>query len=314
MTPLPTTYRKLIGSRFTRNFREAAQIVDEELRLPAKNEVLVRHLYAGVNASDINMTSGMYIAAQALPYDLGIETASEVVAVGAGVEHLAVGEPVLTFSLGGGYREYLTIDAGAVYPVPEATPETVALICSGLTASIGLEITGQMKSEEEVLVTAACGGTGHFAVGPVTSRRMRLRAAQGQASTSSRKTRRNNEAPSMRVYGGGPTPAPRLVRGVGAAPVGGGAGAARARAATLAREAYEELRPTRRAHDRQTAMREHATRKVPAKLLPPRRSAASLCRVFSRLVIFLDGIRREPGILAHGSLGRRACGGAALVL
>ena len=38
------------------------------------------------------------------------------------------------------------------------------LIVSGLTASISLEKVGEMKSGEKVLVTAAAGGTGQFAV------------------------------------------------------------------------------------------------------------------------------------------------------
>ena len=49
---LPRTYRKLVGTQFTRRFREAAQIIEEELRPPSENEVLVRNVYAGVNASD----------------------------------------------------------------------------------------------------------------------------------------------------------------------------------------------------------------------------------------------------------------------
>jgi len=48
--------------------------------------------------------------------------------------------------------------------VPEATPEVLALVLSGTTASIGLSVTGEMKSGESVLVTAAAGGTGQFAV------------------------------------------------------------------------------------------------------------------------------------------------------
>jgi NADPH-dependent curcumin reductase CurA len=38
------------------------------------------------------------------------------------------------------------------------------MLTSGLTALIALEKAGQMKSGETVLVTAAAGGTGQFAV------------------------------------------------------------------------------------------------------------------------------------------------------
>ena len=49
-------------------------------------------------------------------------------------------------------------------PVPDASPEMVSLFVSGLTASIALSVTGQMTTGETVLVTAAAGGTGQYAV------------------------------------------------------------------------------------------------------------------------------------------------------
>lgn len=161
---LPKTYRKLVATKFTRNFREAAQVVEEELRPPAAKEVVIRNRFAGVNASDINITSGKYFYTKEPPIDLGIESAGEVVSVGKDVTQFKVGDSVLTFVIGGGYREYLITDESNVYPVPQIQPEMLALICSGLPASIGLNVTGQLKSGETVLVTAAAGGTGQFAV------------------------------------------------------------------------------------------------------------------------------------------------------
>jgi len=48
--------------------------------------------------------------------------------------------------------------------VPRPDPEVVGMLTSGLTASIALEKSGQMESGKVVLVTAAAGGTGQFAV------------------------------------------------------------------------------------------------------------------------------------------------------
>jgi NADPH:quinone reductase-like Zn-dependent oxidoreductase len=52
--------------------------------------VLVRRAYAGINASDINYTSGRYHSSKAeaerqLPFDAGFETVGVVAAVGEGV-------------------------------------------------------------------------------------------------------------------------------------------------------------------------------------------------------------------------------------
>jgi len=48
--------------------------------------------------------------------------------------------------------------------VARPDPEVVAMLTSGLTASIALDKAGQMESGKAVLVTAAAGGTGQFAV------------------------------------------------------------------------------------------------------------------------------------------------------
>ncbi len=45
-----------------------------------------------------------------------------------------------------------------------ATPEAVALTLSAVTASCALDVTADITAGETVLVTAAAGGTGHFAV------------------------------------------------------------------------------------------------------------------------------------------------------
>lgn len=45
-----------------------------------------------------------------------------------------------------------------------ATPESAAATISGLTACAALRATARVQADEVVLVTAAAGGTGHFAV------------------------------------------------------------------------------------------------------------------------------------------------------
>ncbi len=156
------TYRKLIAARHSTNFREATEIVDVQRRDPAPNEILVRNLYTGVNASDYMMAAGMYISPTPVPFDLGGEAAGEIVAVGSDVHNFKVGDHVLT--LGGGYGEYNYQRAAYAMPIPKARPEIVSLGVGGLTAIMALELVGEMKSDETVLVTAAAGGTGHYAV------------------------------------------------------------------------------------------------------------------------------------------------------
>lgn len=161
---LPKTYRKLVAQQFSKDFRQAAQIVEAPLTAPADDELIIRNIYAGVNATDVNISAGLYTPGAQPPIDLGAEAVGEVIAVGAKVTNFHVGSFALTFSTGGGYREYYPVKERFAVPIPQATPEIMSLMLSGVTAAIGLYVTGEMKSDETVLVTAAAGGTGQFAV------------------------------------------------------------------------------------------------------------------------------------------------------
>lgn len=161
---MPDTYKKLVATTFSSDFQEAAEVVTEDIPSPASNEVLIKNRYAAVNATDVNITAGRYEPDAELPLDLGVEAAGTVVEVGADVSHLEEGDSVITSTLGGGYREYNVVRAGNAIKVPTASPEALSIVVSGLTASIGLEEVGDMSHDETVLVTAAAGGTGHYAV------------------------------------------------------------------------------------------------------------------------------------------------------
>lgn len=47
-----------------------------------------------------------------------------------------------------------------VIPVPELKPQYLGCLVSGLTASMALDLVGEIKQGETVLITAAAGGTG----------------------------------------------------------------------------------------------------------------------------------------------------------
>ncbi|KAL0803864.1 PREDICTED: zinc-binding alcohol dehydrogenase domain-containing protein 2-like [Brassica oleracea var. oleracea] len=163
---LPQSFEKIIVHTLSHNFRNATRNVRTPLRLPiGPHQVLLKIIYAGVNASDVNFSSGRYFSGGSpkLPFDAGFEGVGLIAAVGESVKNLQVGTPaaVMTF---GAYAEYMIVSSKHVLPVPRPDPEVVAMLTSGLTALTALEKAGQMKSGETVLVTAAAGGTGQFAV------------------------------------------------------------------------------------------------------------------------------------------------------
>eukprot|EP00271_Cylindrocystis_brebissonii_P011675 TRINITY_DN29580_c0_g1_i1.p1 TRINITY_DN29580_c0_g1~~TRINITY_DN29580_c0_g1_i1.p1 ORF type:complete len:659 (-),score=121.71 TRINITY_DN29580_c0_g1_i1:431-2407(-) len=167
---LPTVLRKMVVHTLSTDFRSATKIVTIPLKppMPPRGSVLIKYLYVGVNASDVNFSAGRYFgsaeaASRQLPFDAGFEGVGVVVAVGEAVKGLRPGRSVATLSYGA-FSDFAVIDAKLVIPVEAATPQMVALLTSGLTASIALEKAGRMGSGETVLVTAAAGGTGQFAV------------------------------------------------------------------------------------------------------------------------------------------------------
>nr|GEW72580.1 ARP protein [Tanacetum cinerariifolium] len=155
---IPQSIEKVIVHTLSHNFRSATSIVRAPLKLPIKpGHVLLKIIYAGVNASDVNFSSGSYFSgskeeiSSRLPFDAGFEGVGLVAAVGDGVKNLKVGTPA-------------AVPAKHILPVARPDPEVVAMLTSGLTASIALEKSAQMESGKTVLVTAAAGGTGQFAV------------------------------------------------------------------------------------------------------------------------------------------------------
>ena len=179
-SPVPDASRRVVVHRLTSDFAAATRIVSAPTPAPKRGEVLIERRWTGVNASDVNFTAGRYFggakkAAALLPFDAGFESVGVVAALGPGVAdahpELAPGQPVATTTYGG-FSEYAVAPAKLVVPVPEASPAAVALLTSGLTASIAMEQLGGVSAWSQsapekrrtVLVTAAAGGTGQIAV------------------------------------------------------------------------------------------------------------------------------------------------------
>lgn len=67
------TYRGIKVFKLSANFDEATKIVDIPLKEPSADEVLIKNIYVGINATDLNVTAGRYFAHDPVPYPIGIE-------------------------------------------------------------------------------------------------------------------------------------------------------------------------------------------------------------------------------------------------
>ncbi|KAI7883540.1 NAD(P)-binding protein, partial [Lichtheimia hyalospora FSU 10163] len=163
----PSTFKKYQAIEIGNDFRKVTRLVTVNYQdLVAKlkpHQVIVKTLHFGINASDVNFTNGKYIPGIKPPFDVGFEALGQIVAVGNKVTKDKIGSYVLVAQYGA-FAEYLIASPRALAPVPNARPELLALQTSGLTSSLALEQTGRMTSGETVLVTAAAGGAGQFAV------------------------------------------------------------------------------------------------------------------------------------------------------
>ena len=67
------TFKKLSVVEKTPDFRKAVRVVEVPLVPPQDNQVLVKNIYAGVNATDLNSTAARYFSDGKLPFDIGLE-------------------------------------------------------------------------------------------------------------------------------------------------------------------------------------------------------------------------------------------------
>ncbi|EAW37888.1 zinc-binding dehydrogenase [Lyngbya sp. PCC 8106] len=162
----PQTYKKLVATQVSSDFKSAIKIITLPLRELTNDEIIIQNKFAGVNAGfDTLLSQGKIPYFKPTPpFELGVEAVGEVVAVGKNITTFKIGDTVATTVRGGGYSEYQVIDANLAIKVPQATPEILTLIPTGISALVALEQVGEMTNQETILVTAAAGGTGHIAV------------------------------------------------------------------------------------------------------------------------------------------------------
>ena len=168
LTAPGTSYRALVANRVGDQFRDVAAIAEVPMLELAEDEVLVKVVYAGVNGGcETFRARGEFAFSgnqESEAFALGAEGVGVVAAVGDAVssDSIAVGDAVCF--VGSGFAEYTKAKAAMVWKVPEPTAAMAALRISALTACAMMEITGKVQPGETVLVTAAAGGAGHFAV------------------------------------------------------------------------------------------------------------------------------------------------------
>ena len=171
-TDVPDTMSALVQHRYGEVAADVLKLERVPVPRPGRGEVLVRVRAAGVDRGVWHLMAGLPLAVrpafglrrprQPVP---GLDLAGTVLAVGEGVEALAVGDEVLGIGTGT-FAQYAVAPAAKLVARPGFVPveQAAALSISGLTALQAVRDRARVVAGERVLVLGASGGVGTYVV------------------------------------------------------------------------------------------------------------------------------------------------------
>ncbi|MBE9080311.1 SDR family NAD(P)-dependent oxidoreductase, partial [Romeria aff. gracilis LEGE 07310] len=131
-------------------------------RFPGPPEVEIQVQAAGLNFRDVLNALNRYPGE---PGPLGLECAGRIVAVGAAVRDLSLGDEVIAIAPAS-LSQYVTVPAALVIPRPGrlSPAEAATLPVTFLTAHYALRQLAQIQPGDRVLIHSAAGGVGQAAI------------------------------------------------------------------------------------------------------------------------------------------------------
>lgn len=144
---------------------DVLQVQDVPVPEFGPTQLLVEVAASGVNFIDVYRRQGVYPTHP--PFVLGMECAGRVLAIGAEVDGVSVGDVVATAEAGNGTHAALAVlEAATAVPVPASVAPDIAAgaMLQGITAHYLTNSTFPVQPGNEVLVHAAAGGVGQLLV------------------------------------------------------------------------------------------------------------------------------------------------------
>jgi putative PIG3 family NAD(P)H quinone oxidoreductase len=129
-------------------------------------EVVLEVAATAVNRADLLQRQGFYPPPPGASEILGLECSGTVAEVGAGVEHLRVGDEVCALLSGGGYAEKVAVPAGQCMPVPRGVDVVTAAALPEVTCTVWSNVAeaGGLRRGESFLVHGGASGIGTMAL------------------------------------------------------------------------------------------------------------------------------------------------------
>jgi NADPH2:quinone reductase len=149
----------------------------------AAGEVLIGVAAAGVNRPDVAQRRGMYPPPPGASDIPGLEVAGTVVAIGARVTGLAVGDRICALVTGGGYAEFCVAPEEQCLPVPRGLSlvEAASLPENYFTVWSNVFDRGRLARGESLLVQGGSSGIGVCAIQLAHALGSRVFATAGSA-------------------------------------------------------------------------------------------------------------------------------------
>ncbi len=164
MTDIPATMTAIAISEH--GGPEVLKPEERPVPKPGPGQILIEVEAAGVNRPDVAQRLGRYPpppGASDLP---GLEVAGTVAAAGEGVTRWKQGDKVCALCHGGGYAEYVVVNAGHALPVPQgfSMVEAAGIPETFFTVWVNGFMTAGLKKDEWLLVHGGSSGIGTTAI------------------------------------------------------------------------------------------------------------------------------------------------------
>src|SRR5271154_7377689 len=146
---------------------ESLKYVDiPEPAAPGPNQVLIGVEFSPLNPSDLLLAQGIYGVRPALPTVIGGEGVGRVLAVGAGVKNVKVGDRIVAPLSSFTWRERMVISASGLFALPTAAdPQQLSMLAiDPPTAALLLSEYVDLKPGEWVVQNAANSAVGRWVI------------------------------------------------------------------------------------------------------------------------------------------------------
>jgi NADPH2:quinone reductase len=153
-------HKRIIVTRY--GGPDALQVLEEDCPEPARGEVRVRVLAAGVSLPDLLAREGVHPETPRVPYTPGWDLVGTVDQLGEGVTGFELRQTVAAMPIHGCYAQYLCVPRRKLVSVPAGldAAETVAVVLNYITAYQMLHRSAKARPGQRMLIHGASGGVG----------------------------------------------------------------------------------------------------------------------------------------------------------